>query len=105
MSSIGGSSPIRYESEVDVNGVKTITTYRTNEKGEKVKTIQTVKVAKKTIKIPKNVLSRRSWAKFGIEVDKASGYHGRGYTDGWVSLDVHEQVQGRPYTQRHMERL
>eukprot|EP00316_Scyphosphaera_apsteinii_P023911 CAMPEP_0119304240 /NCGR_PEP_ID=MMETSP1333-20130426/5513_1 /TAXON_ID=418940 /ORGANISM="Scyphosphaera apsteinii, Strain RCC1455" /LENGTH=340 /DNA_ID=CAMNT_0007307091 /DNA_START=15 /DNA_END=1037 /DNA_ORIENTATION=+ len=84
--------PPRYESEVDVNGVKTITTYRTADDGSKIKTVQTVKVTKKTIKIHKSVLARRQWAKFGIEKGKPAGYHGRGYTDGWVSLDVHEQV-------------
>ena len=89
--------PPRVESEVDVNGVKTITTYRTNEVGKSVKTVQTVKVATKTVRIAKSVLARRSWPKFGLEKDMPAGYHGRGYeTDGkgdtTVSLDMNGQV-------------
>lgn len=85
--------PPRRETEVDVNGVKTITTYRTDDMGNKVKTEQKVKVTKKTVKIPKAVLGRRSWEKFGLEKGKPGGFHGRGYTDpGTVNLDVHEQA-------------
>ena len=85
--------PPRRESEIDVNGVKTITTYRTDDMGNKVKTEQKVKVTKKTVKIQKAVLARRSWDKFGLEKGKPAGYHGRGFTDpGTVNLDVHEQI-------------
>lgn len=75
-----------------MNGVKTITTYRTNDLGQKIKTERTVKVTKTTVKIPKAVLARRKWAKFGNESHKPAGYHGRGHASEWVSLDVHEQI-------------
>lgn len=83
----------RYESEIDANGHKTVTTFRTNEKGERVKVMQTVKVSKKTIKIPKAVLVRRKWEKFGEEKSKPAGYHGQGFSDsGTTVLDANEQT-------------
>ncbi|KAL3898694.1 MAG: hypothetical protein SGPRY_012787 [Prymnesium sp.] len=85
--------PARYESEADVNGVKTITTYHTNEMGFKIKTVRTVKVAKRAIKMRKTVLARRKWAKFGDEAGKPAGYHGKGFTDsGITNLDANEQM-------------
>ena len=82
--------PDRYESEIDVNGVKTITTFRTNEAGHKIKTVRTVRVAKKTTKVPKAVVERRSWPKFGVEKGKAAGFHGRGFLSAHTQLDMHE---------------
>ena len=82
----------RLETATDVNGVKTVTTYRTNEAGDKVKTDRTVKVTKTTVKIPKAVLERRKWKKFGLESSKPVGYHGRGHASEWVTLDVNEQI-------------
>lgn len=85
--------PPRFESEVDVNGVKTITTYRSDENGKKIKTTQTVKVTKKTIRIQKCVLQRRKWEKFGECANRAAGYHGRGFTDSGITvLDGTEHV-------------
>jgi len=85
--------PARYESEPDMNGIKTITTYNTNELGFKIKTVRTVKVAKQAIKIRKSVLARRKWAKFGDEAGKPAGYHGKGFTDaGITNLDANEQT-------------
>ena len=85
--------PPRYESEVDVNGVKTVITYRANDAGKTVKATQTVKVMKKTVKMSKAVLARRAWAKFGLEDGKPAGYHGKGFTEaGMTSLDAHEQI-------------
>ncbi|EOD25338.1 hypothetical protein EMIHUDRAFT_442993 [Emiliania huxleyi CCMP1516] len=84
--------PPRFETDVDVNGVKTITTVRTNDMGQKIKTERTVKVTKTTVKIPKAVLERRKWNKFGAEKHKPAGYHGRGHVSEWVTLDVNEQL-------------
>jgi translation initiation factor 3 subunit G len=75
-----------------VNGVKTITTHRTNDVGQRVRTERTVKVTKTTVKIPKAVLARRKWPKFGLESAKPAGYHGRDYASEWVSFDVNEQI-------------
>jgi len=85
--------PDRYETEPDMNGVKTITTYRTNELGQQVKTVQKVKVSKKTVKVSRSVLARRQWAKFGEEKGKAAGYHGAGFSTagGETTVDISEQ--------------
>ena len=80
------------ETATDVNGVKTVTTYGTNDAGDTVKTDRTVKVTKTTIKIPKAVLERRKWKKFGAEASKSAGYHGRGHVSEWVTLDKNEQI-------------
>ena len=83
----------RYESDVDVNGIKTITSFRTNELGQQVKVTQKVKVSKKTVKVAKSVIERRKWAKFGYAAGNPAGYHGRGWTDaGTTSIDVNEQM-------------
>ena len=74
-----------------MNGIKEITTYRTNELGQKVKVVQKVKVSKKTVKVSKTVLSRRQWAKFGVERGKPAGYHGAGFSDGATNVDINEQ--------------
>lgn len=84
--------PPRFETDVDVNGVKTITTHRTDEAGNKIRTERVVKVTKTTVKMPKAVLERRKWVKFGIEGGKPKGYQGRGHASEWVTLDVNEQM-------------
>lgn len=76
-----------------MNGVKTITTYHTNEAGMKIKTVRTVKVTKQAVKIKKSVLERRKWSKFGQDKGKPDGYHGRGFTEsGTTVLDANEQT-------------
>lgn len=76
-----------------MNSVKTITTYHTNDLGQKIKTVRTVKVTKRAIKMAKTVLARRKWAKFGADSGKAAGFSGRGYTDsGITNLDANEQM-------------
>ena len=86
--------PSRHETEVDVNGVKTVTTYRTDETGAKYKCMRTVKVTKKTTRVHKSVLDRRKWAKFGqselVEL-KQPGFHGPGFTNGFTQLDNADQ--------------
>lgn len=87
--------PTRHETEVDVNGVKTVTTYRTDEEGKKYKATRVVKVSKKTIKVHKAVLERRKWAKFGqaelVQLNNP-GYHGPGYADGFTTMDASDQI-------------
>ena len=76
-----------------MNSVKTITTYHTNDLGQKIKTVRTVKVTKRAIKMAKTVLARRKLAKFGTDKGKPDGFSGRGYTDsGITNLDANEQV-------------
>jgi translation initiation factor 3 subunit G len=75
-----------------VNGVKEITTYRTNELGQQVKVVQKVKVTKKTVKVSKPVMARRQWAKFGVERGSAGGYHGTGFTNMATGIDINEQT-------------
>lgn len=82
----------RHETEADINGVKTITSYRTNDMGQTVKVVQKVKVSKKTVKVSKPVLARRQWAKFGQEKGSPVGYHGTGFTNMQTGIDVNEQV-------------
>jgi len=73
--------------------VKTITTYHTNELGQKIKTVRTVKVEKKTAKVRRTVVARRKWEKFGADKGKPAGFSGRGYTDsGITNLDANEQT-------------
>ena len=75
-----------------MNGIKTITTYRTNQLGQQVKVVQKVKVSKKTVKVSKPVLARRQWAKFGEAKNKPGGYHGMGYQDMATGIDVNDQL-------------
>ena len=84
--------PMRVETEVDVNGHKTITTYRSDESGKKFKMTRVVKVTKKTTKLHKAVLERRKWPKFGEVKGNKPGYQGPGYTDGHTCLDASDQV-------------
>ena len=85
--------PTRHETEPDVNGVKTVTTYRTDEDtGQKFKVVRVVKVTKKTTKVHKSVLERRKWSKFGQFKENAAGYHGPGFTDGFTTLDASDQT-------------
>ena len=73
--------PEDHETEPDINGIKTITTYRKNDLGQTIKTVQKVKVSKRTVKVSKTVLGRRQWEKFGQVKGKPAGYHGTGFTD------------------------
>ena len=84
--------PTRHETEADINGVKTVTTYRTDDTGKKYKCVRQVKVTKKTTKLQKVVLERRKWAKFGEVKTNKPGYQGPGYTDGHTCLDASDQV-------------
>lgn len=84
--------PTRHETEVDVNGHKTITTYRSDESGKKFKMVRVVKVTKKTTKMHKGVLERRKWPKFGEVKGNKPGFQGLGYTDGHTCLDASDQT-------------
>ncbi len=85
--------PEDHETEPDINGIKTITTYRKNDLGQTVKVVQKVKVSKRTVKVSKTVLARRQWAKFGACQGKPKGYHGVGYQDAaTTTIDISEQV-------------
>ena len=84
--------PTRHETEVDVNGHKTITTYRSDESGKKFKMTRVVKVTKKTTKMHKAVLERRKWPKFGEVKSNKPGFQGPGYTDGHTCLDASDQI-------------
>ena len=75
-----------------MNGIKEITTYRTNELGQQVKVVQKVKVSKKTVKVSKSVLGRRQLPKFGVEKGSPAGYHGMGFTNMQTGIDVNEQT-------------
>ena len=74
-----------------MNGIKEITTYRTNELGQTIKVVQKVKVTKKTVKVSKTVLARRQWAKFGVDKNLPAGYHGKGFSNMQTAIDVNEQ--------------
>jgi len=54
-----------FSTQPDENGIKIVTTFRTNDQGQKVKITQKLKVTKKIVKINNNVAKRRKWAKFG----------------------------------------
>jgi|EP00900_Chrysochromulina_parva_P007360 translation initiation factor 3 subunit G len=85
--------PQSHETEPDINGIKTITTYRKNELGQTIKVTQKVRVSKHTVKVSKPVLARRQWAKFGACQGKPRGYHGAGYQDAaTTTIDISEQV-------------
>jgi len=84
--------PEDHETEPDINGIKTITTYRKNELGQTVKVVQKVKVSKRTVKVSKSVLARRQWDKFGACKNKPRGYHGMGFQDSaTTTIDISEQ--------------
>ena len=90
--------PQSHETEPDINGIKTITTYRKNELGQTIKVTQKVRVSKHTVKVSKPVLARRQWAKFGACQGKPRGYHGAGYQDAaTTTIDISEQVLVRLY--------
>lgn len=84
--------PHSHETEPDINGIKTITTYRENDLGQLIKVMQKVKVSKKTVKVSKPVLARREWAKFGAEKGKPAGFHGMGFNDMATGIDVNDQA-------------
>ncbi|XP_003375192.1 eukaryotic translation initiation factor 3 subunit G [Trichinella spiralis] len=54
-------------SEEIVGDVKTVTEYHLNDENRRVKTVSRFKVSKK--RIPKSVLERRKWARFGQDAD------------------------------------
>jgi len=61
-----GEMPDRYESEIDDNGIKTVTEYQIDVKsGERVKVTKKVRVVRRDESIKKSVLERRTWTKFG----------------------------------------
>merc|ERR1711981_381122 len=73
--------PPRTETEVDPEtGLKTVTEYKVNGKGQRVKVTKTIKVETMTKSLRKRVVERRSWAKFGNAAngprvsDSYSGY-------------------------------
>lgn len=91
----GGRLLERTESEVDRHGFKQVTTYTINDHNRKVKCVQTVKVEKKQVRVPKAVLERRTWPKFGRCADQPAGHHGTGYTfsgESVITFDISEQA-------------
>lgn len=85
--------PDQTEEYDQASGITTITTYRKNALGQSVKTVQKVKVTKKTVSIPKTVVARRKWEKFGDSKGRQAGHHGKGYTDaGTTNIDVNDQT-------------
>lgn len=84
----------RSETDVGADGTKKVTIWKINDHGRKVKCVQTIKVERKAVRIPKTVLERRSWPKFGKCADQPPGYHGKGFTfsgESVTSLDIQEQ--------------
>lgn len=84
----------RTETEVDRHGYKQVTIFKINDHNRKVKCVQTVKVEKKQVRVPKGVVERRSWVKFGRCADQPAGYHGAGFTysgESVTSFDISEQ--------------
>jgi translation initiation factor 3 subunit G len=57
----------------DENGIKIVTTYYINDKGQKVKRITKYKVTKRIVRVKRAVLERRKWAKFGACAGKPPG--------------------------------
>jgi len=50
---------------IDENGIKTITDYKTNEKGQKITAVKKIRVYTRTVRRNKNVEARKKWKKFG----------------------------------------
>lgn len=57
--------PASIVSKVDAAGVRTVVEYGTNEKGQKIKITKKVKTVMKTVQVPRRVIERQSWKKFG----------------------------------------
>jgi len=81
--------PPRHETEVDPEtGIKVITEYKLNSKGQTVKVTKSVKVEVKTKSIRKRVVERRSWTKFGNAANGprvSNTYSGYPFTDEGVT--------------------
>lgn len=60
-------------STVDADGIKTITEFTVDENGKKIKTVRKVKETRIIKRVPKAVLARRKWAKFGDAYGKPPG--------------------------------
>lgn len=85
----------RTETEVGADGLKQVTIFKINDHNRKVKCVQTVRVEKKQVRLPKAVIARREWAKFGKCADQPAGYHGAGFTfsgESTTSFDISEQT-------------
>ena len=61
------------ETAVDANGIKFVTEYRTNERGQRVKTVRKVRVNVTKVLKNKRVEERRLWKKFGECAGQAPG--------------------------------
>jgi len=97
----------RTETEVGADGLKKVTIFKINDHGRKVKCVQTVRVEKKQARVPKAVLERRTWEKFGRCEGQPAGYHGRGYTysgESVTTLDISSQkLELKPKKQQLQE--
>lgn len=65
--------PPMQETAVGEDGLKTVTEYAYNDKGEKLKIVKVVKVTKKKVRANKKVLTRKEWTKFGLVKGKPRG--------------------------------
>jgi len=81
-----------------------VTIFKINDHNRKIKCTQTVKVEKKQVRVPKAVVERRGWAKFGRCTDQPAGYHGAGYSfsgESVTSFDISEQtLELKPKSQK-----
>jgi len=59
------NTPSITSTKPNADGIKTVTEYYINDRGERVKVIRTIKVIKKQIRVNKNIAERRKWKKFG----------------------------------------
>ncbi len=57
--------PARVESEVSENGIKTVTEYVREADGRVKKVVSQVKVVRRKMRLPRGVLDRQKWARFG----------------------------------------
>ena len=60
------AAPATIVGKVDSHGIRTVTEYVTNEKGQKIKITKKLKTMTKMVKVNKNVLARQKWPKFGL---------------------------------------
>jgi translation initiation factor 3 subunit G len=81
--------PPAHETEVDPEtGMKTLTEYKLNAKGQRVKVTKQIKVDSITRSVRKRVVERRTWTKFGHAADAprvSNTYSGAGYTEEGVT--------------------
>jgi len=90
--------PPNTETFDEATGIKTLTQYKLNGKGQRVKVTKKIKVESRSKQLRKKVVERRSWPKFGHEFDyieKKMGeslsnrpptYQGVGYTEEGVTF-------------------